>query len=107
MNNSKQILLLLDNFEQVIEAASLVNDLLYTSPELKILVTSREPLRVYGEQDVLGYAEPATWHVVTRGVELDAHLDCVLLSSEGKTSRIVDELRIGPTWRSVAPMREE
>lgn len=63
--------------------------------------------RVYGEQDVLGYAEPATWHVVTRGVELDSHLDCVLLSSEGKTSRIVDELRIGPTWRSVAPMREK
>lgn len=61
---------------------------------------------VYGEQDVLGYAEPATWHVVTRGVELDSHLDCVLLSPEGKTSRIVDELRIGPTWRSVVPIQE-
>ena len=63
--------------------------------------------RVYGEDDVLGYAEPATWHVVTRGVELDSHFDCVLLSSEGRTSRIVDELRIGPTWRSVAPMLED
>ena len=62
--------------------------------------------RVYGEEDVLDYAEPATWHVVTRGVELDASLDLVLLSSEGKTARLVDELRIGPTWRSVAPMTE-
>lgn len=63
--------------------------------------------RVYGEDDVLGYAEPATWHVATRGVKLNAHLDCVLLSSEGATERIIDELRIGPTWRSVAPMLEE
>lgn len=63
--------------------------------------------RVYAEDDVLGYAEPATWHVVTRGVELNSQLDCVLLSSEGTTSRIIDELRIGPTWRSVAPMLEE
>jgi hypothetical protein len=63
--------------------------------------------RVYGEEDVLDYAEPATWHVVTRDVELDANLDLVLLSSEGKTARLVDELRIGPTWRSVAPMAEQ
>lgn len=63
--------------------------------------------RVYGEDDVLGYAEPATWHVVTRGAELDAHLDRVLISSIGKTARIIDELRIGPTWRSVAPMEEK
>lgn len=60
--------------------------------------------RVYGEDDVLDYAEPATWHVVTRGLQLDAHLDLVLLSSEGITTRLLDELRIGPTWRSVAPM---
>ncbi len=63
--------------------------------------------RVYGEEDVLDYAEPATWHVVTRDVEMDANLDLVLLSSEGKTARLVDELRIGPTWRSVAPMAEQ
>lgn len=63
--------------------------------------------RVYGETDVLDYAEPATWHVVTRDVELDASLDLILLSSEGETSRLVDELRIGPTWRSVAPVLEE
>lgn len=63
--------------------------------------------RVYGEDDELDYAEPATWHVVTRGVQLNAKLDLVLLSSEGKTARLVDELRIGPTWRSVAPLLEK
>lgn len=47
----KQLLLLLDNFEQVIEAAPVVIDLLSECSELKILVTSREPLHVYGEQE--------------------------------------------------------
>ncbi len=60
--------------------------------------------RVYGEGDTLGYAEPASWHVVSRGVDFDNRLDCVILSSEGTTERIVDEIRIGPTWRSVAPI---
>jgi len=63
--------------------------------------------RIYGEDEALDYAEPATWHVVTRDADSDARLDRVLLSSTGKFGRIVDELRIGPTWRSVAPMSEE
>lgn len=63
--------------------------------------------RIYGEDEALDYAEPATWHVVTRDLNSNAKLDRVLLSSTGQFGRIVDELRIGPTWRSVAPMREE
>jgi predicted ATPase/DNA-binding CsgD family transcriptional regulator len=46
----RKLLLLLDNYEHVMEAASLVTDLLMTSPNVKIMVTSREPLRVSGEQ---------------------------------------------------------
>ena len=42
-------LLLLDNFEHVVEAAPLVSDLLARCPRLKILVTSRVLLRVSGE----------------------------------------------------------
>ncbi|MEM9480893.1 MAG: FecR family protein [Verrucomicrobiota bacterium] len=61
--------------------------------------------RVYGEADTLGYAEPHTWHVVTRDWDLNAKLDRVLITSVGKSPRIIDELRIGPTWRSVAPMK--
>jgi predicted ATPase/transcriptional regulator with XRE-family HTH domain len=46
----KSALLVLDNFEQVIDAAASVVDLLNSSPWLKVLVTSREPLCVRGER---------------------------------------------------------
>ncbi|HEU5422015.1 MAG TPA: hypothetical protein VFU72_00610, partial [Nitrolancea sp.] len=42
-------LLLLDNFEQIVEAAPLLSDLLAACSELKLLVTSRVPLRLAGE----------------------------------------------------------
>jgi predicted ATPase len=45
------MLLLLDNFEHLVEAASTLADLLAVGPYLKILVTSRSALRVYGEHE--------------------------------------------------------
>ncbi len=47
----KQMLLLLDNFEQVVSAAVQVVDLLAACPKLKVLVTSREALHVRAEQE--------------------------------------------------------
>lgn len=47
----KQMLLILDNFEHVLEAALDVSELLASCPKLKVLVTSRAPLRLYGEQE--------------------------------------------------------
>jgi predicted ATPase/DNA-binding XRE family transcriptional regulator len=44
-------LLMLDNFEQVLDAAPLVADLLTTVAALRVLVTSRAPLRVRGERE--------------------------------------------------------
>lgn len=44
-------LLLLDNFEHLLQAAPLVADLLAMAPNLKILVTSRAALHVYGEHE--------------------------------------------------------
>jgi predicted ATPase len=44
-------LLVLDNFEHILPARSLVTELLATAPRLKILVTSRAALHVYGEHE--------------------------------------------------------
>jgi len=49
----KQQLLLLDNFEQVLAAAPHLADLLAACSQLKLLVTSREVLHLYGERTFL------------------------------------------------------
>jgi predicted ATPase/class 3 adenylate cyclase len=47
----KRLLLVLDNFEQVVSAAPMVADLLRTAPAIKVIVTSRAALHVSGEQE--------------------------------------------------------
>lgn len=47
----RQMLLILDNFEHLLAAASQVSELLTAAPGLKVLATSREPLHLYGEQE--------------------------------------------------------
>lgn len=49
--HERQHLLLLDNFEQVIDAGPALVDLLAACPTLKIIVTSREVLRLSGEHE--------------------------------------------------------
>jgi len=46
----QSLLLLLDNFEHVVDAAAGLSELLASCPNLQLLVTSRELLRVPGEQ---------------------------------------------------------
>ncbi len=48
---SRHILLVLDNFEHLLAAASLVSTLLAACPKLKVLVTSREALHLRGEHE--------------------------------------------------------
>jgi len=55
-------LLVLDNFEQVSDAAPGIAELLIRAPRISALVTSRSPLRVYGEREYpvppLGVPDP-------------------------------------------------
>ena len=60
----RKTLLILDNFEHVSHAAQLIFDLLHESHEMKMLVTSRQPLNHFSE----------TLHVVT-GLEVNAGRD--------------------------------
>jgi predicted ATPase/class 3 adenylate cyclase len=49
--STKKLLLVLDNFEQVVDAAPLIGELLSGCPALKVLATSRTLLRIYGEHE--------------------------------------------------------
>ena len=53
--SERRLLLLLDNFEQVLGAAPAVTEMIAGAPELRVLVTSRAPLGLYGEKE---YAVP-------------------------------------------------
>ena len=59
----RELLLVLDNYEQVTDAAPVVADLLTAAPGLKVLATSRIPLHIYGEHEFpvppLGASRPA------------------------------------------------
>ncbi len=58
----KCMLLVLDNFEQVSDAAPQIAELLVRATRISVLVTSRSPLRVYGEREYpvppLGVPDP-------------------------------------------------
>jgi predicted ATPase/class 3 adenylate cyclase len=47
----RSVLLVIDNFEHVLEAAGVISGILRASPATRVLVTSRAPLRVPGEQE--------------------------------------------------------
>lgn len=49
--HTRQMLLVLDNFEHLLEAATLVSQLLQAAPDLTVLATSRERLKLYGEHE--------------------------------------------------------
>jgi len=55
----KDMLIILDNFEHLIQGVSIIGDLLSSAPKVKILVTSRELLNLSGE-----------WIVQVQGMEI-------------------------------------
>jgi predicted ATPase len=77
---TRNMLLVLDNFEQVLDAAPVVSGLLETAPGLTVVVTSRERLHLEAEQEVP--VPPLSIPVVPReeiGPDLAARSDAVAL----------------------------
>lgn len=65
--SKKHSLLILDNFEHVLEAAPMVTDLLAVAPHLTVMTTSREALHLNGEHEYLvpPLAVPDVEHVAS------------------------------------------
>ncbi len=98
---ARRLLLVLDNFEQVVAAAPLVAELLHAAPHLKALVTSRETLRLRGEYAVVvpplslpplsrddGLATPATAMVLTHPLSFVTQWPAVeLFAARAQASR--------------------
>ena len=70
----QELLLILDNFEQVREAAPVVADLLDAGRGLRILVTSREALNLAGEQEFA--VSPLELPVGSAGLDPERLLRC-------------------------------
>ncbi len=85
----KQLLLLLDNFEHLPDAAEVVGELLATVPGVKLLVTSRSVLHVYGERE---FAVPPLDVPDVRSVPLEqlAHYSALQLFVDRARAAIPD-----------------
>ncbi len=98
---SRNGLLVLDNFEQVVDAASLVADLLNACPALKVLVTCRTTLRLSGEIVAPVPSLPIT--SPEPGSIADAETDAVRLFIERARQA---QPRFAPDSRDIAAIRD-
>ena len=96
----KQVLLILDNFEQVVDAAPVVADLLSAAPGLKALVSSREALRLYGEYEfpVSPLAVPDVNHLPTPDLlEMYPAVDLFIQRAQAvRPGFVIDAQNAGP-----------
>ena len=100
--SGRELLLVLDNFEQVREAAVAVVELVSAAPGLRMLVTSRAPLHVVGEQlyPVSPLAVPAQLDTAHRA---DDRIDPVALLSVAAIRLFVDRAQqVQPAFRLTA-----
>jgi predicted ATPase/DNA-binding XRE family transcriptional regulator len=77
--DDRELVLVLDNFEQVISAAPVVRQLLERCPRLRVIVTSRLPLRLDGEQEFPVRPLPLPSHGPTVSLDAAAQAPAVAL----------------------------
>jgi len=124
--HDKKILLLMDNFEHVVEGASIVGEILRAAPGVKILVTSRERLNLSGEmiflltgmdfpdwetpEDALEYTAVKLFVQSARRVCLDFELKVEDLHHVARICRLVEGMPLGivlaAAWVEVLTPRE-
>jgi predicted ATPase/DNA-binding CsgD family transcriptional regulator len=78
----KRLLLVLDNFEQVVDAAPLVVELLVACPGLKVLVTSRVRLRLSCEREYPVPPLDLPWPAASSSADVVAEVEAVRLFIE-------------------------
>jgi predicted ATPase/DNA-binding XRE family transcriptional regulator len=83
----KEMLLLLDTFERLLDAASFISDLLAECRHLKLLVTSRAPLHLREEQEF--QLEPLTFPISTSRLSSDDLLQCSAVALFVQRTRLV------------------
>jgi predicted ATPase/transcriptional regulator with XRE-family HTH domain len=99
----KHVLLVLDNFEQVLEAAAFVADMLTTCPRLSVLVTSRAPLHLRAEQELL-LAPLALEEAITLFRERAQALRPARAYAEGEVAAICEQVDRLPLAIELAAM---
>ncbi len=85
----KKLLLILDNFEHLMEGATLASDLLAACPELKIMVTSREVLKLEEEwvKDLEGLQYPPSTTMTLKEAQ---HFEAVKLFSQRAKKAVLE-----------------
>jgi predicted ATPase len=104
----RRALLVLDNFEQVVDAAPLVAALPAACPGLRVLTTSRRPLRLSGERElrVAPLAVPAAGAEPAAPPPAGGAADAGWRPTPARTSGTTDEgSRRRPRPRSIAGPR--
>jgi predicted ATPase len=88
----KQMFLLIDNWEHLLDGATIISEILQSAPQIKILTTSREKLQLSGETvyTLRGMQFP-TWETPEDSVEYDA-VNLLLQAAK----------RVKPDWEVIA-----
>src|SRR5438034_5455341 len=84
----KQMLLVLDNFEQVLDAGPFVVELIVACPDLKVIVSSRAGLNLYGEHEFL--LPPLSLPDPEEPADLEAIAQCEAIKLIVERSRAVN-----------------